>query len=432
VTFMQLTFDEQLKMMKRLVPEWAIQTDSRVAHGKPWVPHEYVTHMLDTVFGPDCWNFEVGAIKPITLPNNDQLIYVPGKMTVKFADGAIVTRSDVGIGLVQARIDSPDLSDLGIDSFETGYKSATTDALKGCAADLGRCFRPIQNPNMASAIATGRFESELQDVFPDGVRTKEAQVEFLKHLVPVWAIQRDSKVANGKPWVPHEYVVHLLDLVFGASHWSFEIADVIPSPLPNGELLVYVPGQLSATFADGSQAVRSDVGIGVVRLRKNADDLSATPTENFETGFKSAITDALKGCAGDLGRCFRPMLSEAMQNAITRGFFENEVALLRPLPNPEQTLEDNKRALGRDDGDLVSASEQGKAPVPQAIVRKYADDTLVSNNVSEIEAFDAFVKLHSGVVPVNIQVLRDWHRLHTQKTTKAAAPNGKKPIAVAA
>ena len=120
---MQLTLDEQLKMMKRLVPEWAIQTDNRVAHGKPWVPHEYVTHMLDTVFGPDCWSFEVGAIKPITLPNNDQLIYVPGKMTVRFADGSQVVRSDVGIGLVQAKIDSPDLSDLGIDSFETGYKS---------------------------------------------------------------------------------------------------------------------------------------------------------------------------------------------------------------------------------------------------------------------------------------------------------------------
>ena len=98
--------------------------------------------MLDAVFGPDCWSFEVGTIKPITLPNNDQLIYVPGKMTVRFADGSQVVRSDVGIGLVQAKIDSPDLSDLGADTFETGYKSATTDALKGCAADLGRCFRP--------------------------------------------------------------------------------------------------------------------------------------------------------------------------------------------------------------------------------------------------------------------------------------------------
>jgi recombination DNA repair RAD52 pathway protein len=431
---MQLTLDEQLKMVKRLVPEWAVLQDVRVAHGRPYVQHEYVTHMLDTVFGPDRWSFEVGVIKPITLPNNDQLIYVPGKMTVKFADGAIVARSDVGIGLVQAKIDSPDLSDLGADTFETGYKSATTDALKGCAADLGRCFRPMQNPNMASAITSGRFESELQDVFPDGVRTKEAQVEFLKRLVPVWAIQRDSKVANGKPWVPHEYVVHLLDLVFGAQQWSFEIGDVIPSSLPNGELLVYVPGRLNAMFVDGSQAVRSDVGIGVVRLKKNADDLSATPTELFETGFKSAITDAMKGCAGDLGRCFRPMLSEAMQNAITRGFFENEVALLRPLPDPEQTLADNKRALGRDDGDLVAANEQGKATAPKPLVRKYADETLVSDNASEIEAFDAFMKIHGGVVPVNIQVLRDWHRLHTQKQTRTAktAPNGKKPIAVAA
>ena len=74
----------------------------------------------------------------------------------------------------------------------------------------------MQNQNIAAAFRNGRFESELQDVFPDGVRTKEAQVEYLKRLVPVWAIQRDSKVANGKPWVPHEYVVHLLDLVFGA------------------------------------------------------------------------------------------------------------------------------------------------------------------------------------------------------------------------
>ena len=164
---MQLTLDEQLLMMKHLVPEWAIQTDNRVAHGKPWVPHEYVTHMLDTVFGPDCWSFEVGAIKPITLPNNDQLIYVPGRMMARFADGTQVIRSDVGIGLVQARIDSPDLSDLGIDSFETGYKSATTDALKGCAADLGRCFRPMQNQNIAAAVSNGRFESELQDIFPD-------------------------------------------------------------------------------------------------------------------------------------------------------------------------------------------------------------------------------------------------------------------------
>jgi recombination DNA repair RAD52 pathway protein len=429
---MQLTLDEQVKMMKRLVPEWAIQTDNRVAHGKPWVPHEYVTHMLDTVFGPECWSFEVGAIKPITLPNNDQLIYVPGKMTVKFADGAIVTRSDVGIGVVQARIDSPNLSDLGADTFETGYKSATTDALKGCAADLGRCFRPMQNPNMASAIANGRFESELQDVFPDGVRTKEAQVEYLKHLVPVWAIQRDSKVANGKPWVPHEYVTHLLDLVFGASHWSFEIADVIPSSLPNGELLVYVPGRLTATFVDGSVAIRSDVGIGVVRMRKNADDLGATPTENFETGFKSAITDALKGCAGDLGRCFRPMLSETMASLISRGFFDNEVALLRPLPDPEQTLEDNKRALGRDGGDLVAAATESPATPSPVPPRQYADGVLVSDKPSEIGAFDLFRQTHGGVVPVNIQVLRDWHLLHTQKTAKATTPNGKKPIAVAA
>ncbi len=161
-----------------------------------------------------------------------------------------------------------------------------------------------------------------------------------------------------------------------------------------------------------------------MRLKKDAVDLVATPTENFETGFKSAITDALKGCAGDLGRCFRPMLSEAMANAITRGFFDNEVALLRPLPDPEQTLEANKRALGRDDGDLVTARDQALPVVP---IRKYADGTLVTDNLAEIETFDTFVQTHGGVVPVNIHVLRDWRRLSPKAPT-----NGKKPVAVAA
>ena len=430
---MILTLDEQLKMLKHLVPEWAVQTDSKVAHGKPWVPHEFVTHMLDTIFSPDGWSFEMGAIKPLTLPNNDQLIYVPGKMTVTFADGTIAIRSDIGIGLVQARIDSDDLSDLGSDSFETGYKSATTDAIKGCAADLGRCFRPMQNANMAGAITNGRFESELRAVFPDGTHTREAQIEYLKRLVPQWAIERDSRVANGKPYVAHEYMTHLLDLLFGSQHWSFEIEAVLPSELPNGELLVYVPGRLNVCFADGSAATRSDVGIGLVRRKKDAADLTATSSENFETGFKSASTDALKGCAADLGRCFRPMLSEAMANAISRGFFDNEVALLRPLPDPEKTLAANKRALGRDDSDLVSASDQGKASSPA--IRKYADGSLVSDNASEIEAFDAFLKTH-GVKPVTIHVLRDWHQLHVQKPlatiTQKPIPNGQKPVAVAA
>ena len=115
-----------------------------------------------------------------------------------------------------------------------------------------------------------------------------------------------------------------------------------------------------------------------------------------------------------------------MQNAITRGFFENEVALLRPLPDPDQTLEDNKRALGRDDGDLVAASEQGKVTAPEVVARKYADETMVSDNASEVEAFDLFKQTHGGVVPVNIQVLRDWHRLHTQKQTHTAKADPKR------
>ena len=80
---MQLTLDEQLKMLNRLVPEWGVIQNPAVAHGKPYTQHEFVTHLLDTIFSPACWSFEVGTIKPITLPNNDQLIYVPGMLTIR-------------------------------------------------------------------------------------------------------------------------------------------------------------------------------------------------------------------------------------------------------------------------------------------------------------------------------------------------------------
>ena len=90
-------------------------------------------------------------------------------------------------------------------------------------------------------------------------------------------------------------------------------------------------------------------------------------------------------------------------------------------------MEANKRALGRDAGNLAAASPQGAVPVP---VRKYADGTLVTANVAEIETFDAFVRTHGGVVPVNIHVLRDWRRLSPKAPT--TVPNGKKPIAIAA
>ncbi|HEY4722131.1 MAG TPA: hypothetical protein VII92_09810, partial [Anaerolineae bacterium] len=122
----QLKMDEQLTVLNNwLVPEWAVKKDKKVAHGKPFVWHEYTRIMLDKVFGPDAWSFVGGQIQTLSVANGDQLIYVAGRMSIRFADGTMVVRSDVGVGLVQARVDSPDLSNQKTDVFETGYKSAT-------------------------------------------------------------------------------------------------------------------------------------------------------------------------------------------------------------------------------------------------------------------------------------------------------------------
>ena len=400
----QLKMDEQLTVLNNwLVPEWAVKKDKKVAHGKPFVWHEYTRIMLDKVFGPDAWSFVGGQIQTLSVANGDQLIYVAGRMSIRFADGTMVVRSDVGVGLVQARVDSPDLSNQKTDVFETGYKSATTDAIKGCAADLGRCFRPMQDGAMAAAVSTGRFSSAFP--FPDGGRTKEIQYQHLMTLVPAWATKTDAAIADGKPFVPHEYVVQALDTVFGPHQWSFQIGDITAKELPNSELLVYVPGTLSVIFADGTEATRFDVGIAPIRRKKDMADLVATPTENYETAFKAAVTDALKGCAGDLGCCFRPMLSAEMEAAVMKGYFDNEFKRLRPVA--PDALENGKRALGRDDGNLVGAPVSHSAPAASSVTpRLFGDGTLLTGDAIEQTAYEKYLAEHGNTAPLNVTALR--------------------------
>jgi hypothetical protein len=199
--------------------------------------------------------------------------------------------------------------------------------------------------------------------------------------------------------------------VFGPHQWSFQIGDVTVKELPNGEMLVYVPGTLTAIFADGTKATRFDVGIAPIRRKKDAADLVATPTENYETAFKAAVTDALKGCAGDLGCCFRPMLSEEMEAAVLKGYFDNEFKRLRPVA--PDALERGKRALGRDDGDLVDAAGSQPTlpivPVPAVTPRLFGDGTpLKTDDPIERAAYEKYLVEHSDTLPINVNVLRVW------------------------
>ncbi len=401
MTELKLTLAEQLKVLTGwLVPEWAVKKDKKVAHGKPFVWHEYTRIMLDKVFGAEAWSLSGDKVHALNLPNNDQLAYAPVRLQVRFADGACVTRSDIGVGLVQAKVESPDLADQKSDVFETGYKSAVTDGLKGCAADLGRIFRPMQDGAMIAAVTNGRFAAAFP--FPDGVITADVQRSHLMTIVPAWATKTDSAIAGGKPFVPHEYVTQALDTIFGPQHWSFLIGAVSVETLPNGEMLVYVPGTLQVTFADGTQAARFDVGLTPIRRKKDASDLTATPAESYETAFKAAVTDALKGCAGDLGCCFRPLLSEDVEAALLTGYFDNEFKRLRPVA--PDALEQGKRALGRDNGDLVTASQS----LPAKSIMLFGDGTPVkTTDPIERDAFERFTLAHNAA-PASVNALRAW------------------------
>ena len=62
---MILTLIEQIEVLVHwLVPEWAVKKDPKVAHGKPWVFHEFVRLMLDKIFGAARWAFQAGASRP--------------------------------------------------------------------------------------------------------------------------------------------------------------------------------------------------------------------------------------------------------------------------------------------------------------------------------------------------------------------------------
>jgi hypothetical protein len=194
----------------------------------------------------------------------------------------------------------------------------------------------------------------------------------------------------------------------------------------------------------------------------------ATPTENYETAFKAAVTDALKGCAGDLGCCFRPMLSAEMEAAVMKGYFDNEFKRLRPVA--PDALENGKRALGRDDGNLVGAPVSHPAPAASSVTpRLFGDGTLLTGdaieqtayekylaergntaplNVNALrvwahiygdgkpvaddprsrDAFAAYVNDHAGSIPPTADTLRVWHAQHGQKSVVTGNGNGKKPV----
>jgi hypothetical protein len=176
------------------VPDYALgERKAGVAGGKDWTPHEWVIQCLDAIFGAQNWSDEIGQLTHVRTDDGELLLYVPVTLRVRFADGTLATRSDIGTGVVRKTKDEREAqrqaeydgeNDLGatpIDNYSTGYKSAVTSGLKGCCRDLGRIFIPMQSGWVASAITRRVLESDLERLVikPDQIRLAASQTAQL-------------------------------------------------------------------------------------------------------------------------------------------------------------------------------------------------------------------------------------------------------------
>jgi len=95
-----------------------------------YVKSSEVKKVLNYVFGIDGWDFEVGTIVHV----GDQIV-VPGRLTIRFADGKTAVRTQFGGATVYDKVELAD-----------SYKKACSLALTKCASEFG--FAPnIYNSN---------------------------------------------------------------------------------------------------------------------------------------------------------------------------------------------------------------------------------------------------------------------------------------------
>lgn len=161
---------EQLIHILQSTPKSHIYTRPAKGGGVwEYVTGVYVKKMLNYIFAWD-WDFEVKE-KGV----EGDLIWVLGRLTVRTANGATIVKEQFGRADLKKKKDGSGYLDYGND-----LKSATTDALKKCASELGIAsdvygkneFREIQYQEITE-LPTPEKRSTSKEAMQTPVVTQE-------------------------------------------------------------------------------------------------------------------------------------------------------------------------------------------------------------------------------------------------------------------
>ena len=123
----------------------------------------------------------------------------------------------------------------------------------------------------------------------DGRRTIEWQEAMLSALVEPAFVKQAPQVKG--PFTSGEYVIWLLNLIFGPGNWSHRVIGE-PTIKDINESQAYSQALVGLTvyFADGKQVTHEDVGIWPFSATgaKQGGTLEATAAERYEQVIKSA------------------------------------------------------------------------------------------------------------------------------------------------
>lgn len=143
---MERTLSWQMDRLRRLVDRPFVKTAKEVKGA--FTTGEYVTWLLNDIFGPSNWAFTIlQGPEMITLNEKAAYAQVVGRLEVTFADGSTSHQDDIGIWplVATAARKGGTLEDTAPERYETACKAARTDCLKNATYNLGTCFAPLSD-----------------------------------------------------------------------------------------------------------------------------------------------------------------------------------------------------------------------------------------------------------------------------------------------
>lgn len=185
-------------------------------------------------------------------------------------------------------------------------------------------------------------------------RTQAWQEWVLNRLVEKAFIRKKREVKG--PYTTADFVMWLLNRVFGPSNWSFRVLEG-PELVFYSETMGYSRAnvQLTVRFANGTEVIHEEVGVWPMRASKvrEGGTFETTTPEVYEQVLKSAVTDGLKACTDHLGNCFRPIADQELENFLRQRQAKGSLKDKGKSAAGEPPKKSNNDLFGEEKGSVV-------------------------------------------------------------------------------